>query len=78
MKHSNNPPVVKPDRVELHRKRQVHAALLNLQFRAEELNEYVAKVVAEAPPRTSAQCDRLVLVLRAAAQNDGSCPPECR
>jgi hypothetical protein len=40
---------------------------LRRQLRAERLADYVAKVVAEAPPLTPAQRDRIAVLLRGGA-----------
>lgn len=37
---------------------------LRRQLKAERLAEYIARVVAEAPPLTAAQRDRIALLLR--------------
>ncbi len=54
-----------PERVE-------HASQLRRDYAAEKLAEYVAKVVAQAPPLTPAQRDRVAILLRGGAAGGDS------
>ncbi len=51
------------------KKKNPHADVTDLQrqLKAERLAAYVAKVVAEAPPLTPAQRDRIAVLLRGGA-----------
>ena len=49
-----------PERVE-------HASQLRRDYAAEKLADYVAKVVAQAPPLTPAQRDKIAVLLRGGA-----------
>jgi len=54
-----------PERVE-------RASELRRNYAAEKLAEYVAKVVAQAPPLTPAQRDRVAILLRGGAAGGDS------
>ena len=54
-----------PERVE-------RASQLRRDYAAEKLAEYVAKVVAQAPPLTPAQRDRVAILLRGGAAGGDS------